>query len=717
MSEHADKDYSLSSLYLDPNNYRFIDKEDYFSVSENEITDPKVQKRTTILVAGKRNEEIKDLLDSLRQNGYLPVDQIQIKKISDKKFLVVEGNRRITALKRLQEIHDEGGDIGSLNPDVFKKVPVVLYTGDDPSKHKILMGLKHISGNKKWAAINQAKLIESLLTDDGLTEELICKSIGISKQELRATQRTLNLISLYKNSDYGDQFKSEKYSIFREIIKSTKIKNWLNIENDDLDFSQINKNNLNRLFSWISESERDIEDEDIDDPENYITYNELPIINTALEIRELAKIINDESAISNLESTRSLTEATLSSEVLGKNKLANAITLIREQANVAFNLSSMIDDDNISTISDSVSRLQALLVNRTYGNLDNQDLILRRPLFNSPVSHFKSIHLGKFKQFESIDIPELSKINIFAGINNSGKTTLLEGLYFLSRMGDIKDLVNIYKYRRKSLDIASSKAQFDAMPDQFLVNAHFNGHELSLDGRKLFNSDLENQHGFIGSIQSICTMDAQFTLHNADFFVKNIIYKSTQNDILCNSLISMSSSTDDVDVFKECYVKSVKNGAKRKIVTFLKENIDSQIIDIELIHDGNTFYVSHTDNNKSSELSQYGDGLQKIFYLAIKIAACENGVIFLDEIENGIHKSLFWEFAKFVHSFIIEYNVQLFITSHSKECIDAFLSIEEHIDDISAYSLGKKDNDLTLKRYSGRQLEKLINYMDLDIRD
>lgn len=44
MSEHADKDYSLSSLYLDPNNYRFIDKEDYFPVSENEITDPKVQK-------------------------------------------------------------------------------------------------------------------------------------------------------------------------------------------------------------------------------------------------------------------------------------------------------------------------------------------------------------------------------------------------------------------------------------------------------------------------------------------------------------------------------------------------------------------------------------------------------------------------------------------------------------------------------------------------
>ncbi|MCJ2367607.1 AAA family ATPase [Aeromonas dhakensis] len=716
MSEHTDKDYSLGSLYLDPNNYRFIDKDEYIPVSDVDITDPRIQKRTAILVAGKRNEEIKDLLDSLKQNGYLPVDQIQIKKISDKKYLVVEGNRRITALKRLQEIHDEGGDIGSLNPDVFKKVPVVLYTGDNPSKHKILMGLKHISGNKKWAAINQAKLIESLLTEDGLTEEFICKSIGISKQELRATQRTLNLISLYKNSDYGDQFKSEKYSIFREIIKSTKIKSWLNIENDDLDFSQINKSNLNRLFSWISESERDIEDEDIDDQENYITYNELPIINTALEIRELAKIINDESAISNLESTRSLTEATLSSEVLGKNKLANAITLIREQANVAFNLSSMIDDSNISTISDSVSRLQALLVNRTYGNSDNQDLILRRPLFNALGSHFQSIHLGKFKQFDSIDIPELSKINIFAGINNSGKTTLLEGLYLLSRMGDIKDLVNIYKYRRKSLDIASTQAQFDAMPSQFLISANFNGRDIALDGQKQFDSDLKNQHGFIGSVQSCCIIDSDTTNHSADFLVKNIIYKSNRNDILCNSLISMSSSTDDVDVFRECYVKSVKNGAKRKIVDFIRANIDDKIIDIELIHDGNTFYVSHIDDERSSELSQYGDGLQKIFYLAIKIAACENGVIFLDEVENGIHKSLFWEFARLIHSFTTEYNVQLFVTSHSKECIDAFLSLKEYVDDISSYSLGKDDNGITLKRYSGKQLEKLIEYMNLDIR-
>ncbi|HAT1524263.1 TPA: hypothetical protein I8W80_003986, partial [Aeromonas hydrophila] len=89
MSEHTDKDYSLGSLYLDPNNYRFIDKDEYIPVSDVDITDPRIQKRTAILVAGKRNEEIKDLLDSLKQNGYLPADQIQIKKISDKKYLVV----------------------------------------------------------------------------------------------------------------------------------------------------------------------------------------------------------------------------------------------------------------------------------------------------------------------------------------------------------------------------------------------------------------------------------------------------------------------------------------------------------------------------------------------------------------------------------------------------------------------------------------------------
>jgi len=64
----------------------------------------------------------------------------------------VEGNRRIAALKYLSSEFDlRSSDLGKLDSSIFSKVPVVLYNDADDIHHLTLMGLKHISGNKKWA--------------------------------------------------------------------------------------------------------------------------------------------------------------------------------------------------------------------------------------------------------------------------------------------------------------------------------------------------------------------------------------------------------------------------------------------------------------------------------------------------------------------------------------------------------------------------------------
>ena len=45
--------------------------------------------------------DIKDLLESFKENGYLKIDNIIVRPLDDSKeqYLVVEGNRRITTLK------------------------------------------------------------------------------------------------------------------------------------------------------------------------------------------------------------------------------------------------------------------------------------------------------------------------------------------------------------------------------------------------------------------------------------------------------------------------------------------------------------------------------------------------------------------------------------------------------------------------------------------
>ena len=93
--EAKTRNIGLKNLFLDPNNYRLINEPEYEAIPEDKITDSQVTRRTFRLLAGDRDQHIRDLIDSFRANGYLPVDQIQVREIESGKYVVVEGNRRI----------------------------------------------------------------------------------------------------------------------------------------------------------------------------------------------------------------------------------------------------------------------------------------------------------------------------------------------------------------------------------------------------------------------------------------------------------------------------------------------------------------------------------------------------------------------------------------------------------------------------------------------
>jgi hypothetical protein len=113
---------SIKNLYLDPNNFRLIHETDQKDVQDSQIKEKLVMQRTLRLLAGDSNQHIQDLIDSFKSNGYLPVDQIQVRALSDGGYVVIEGNRRIAALKFLhQQYNDKGIDIGKLDPTLFSR--------------------------------------------------------------------------------------------------------------------------------------------------------------------------------------------------------------------------------------------------------------------------------------------------------------------------------------------------------------------------------------------------------------------------------------------------------------------------------------------------------------------------------------------------------------------------------------------------------------------
>ena len=49
------------------------------------------------------------------------------------------------------------------------------------------------------------------------------------------------------------------------------------------------------------------------------------------------------------------------------------------------------------------------------------------------------------------------------------------------------------------------------------------------------------------------------------------------------------------------------------------------------------------------------------------------GVLLVDEFENAIHTELLMEFTRLVQDLAVQLNVQVFLSTHSKEAIDAFV--------------------------------------------
>ena len=63
--------------------------------------------------------------------------------------------------------------------------------------------------------------------------------------------------------------------------------------------------------------------------------------------------------------------------------------------------------------------------------------------------------------------------------------------------------------------------------------------------------------------------------------------------------------------------------------------------------------------------------MRRITSLLLAISTTPNGIVFIDEIENGLHHSIQVEVWKAIAEAARAYNVQIFATTHSLEMIQA----------------------------------------------
>jgi len=227
---------SPKQLLLDPNNYRFHDIGNYRPVgSRSRYAEPGVQDKALSLLQTTESFELGALKDSILTNGFVPLEQIVVEKYGDDpepSYLVIEGNRRVAAVKTLLQDHVDGAiDIPANVLESLQNLPVIELLGTDDERRsyqQTLMAIRHVAGIREWGPYQQAKLVVELYEKDHKGFGAVAQQIGISAREVARRYRASKALQQMEDDEEFGEFATPRlYSFFHEAVSQPKVRDWL----------------------------------------------------------------------------------------------------------------------------------------------------------------------------------------------------------------------------------------------------------------------------------------------------------------------------------------------------------------------------------------------------------------------------------------------------------------------------------------------------------
>ncbi len=82
--------------------------------------------------------------------------------------------------------------------------------------------------------------------------------------------------------------------------------------------------------------------------------------------------------------------------------------------------------------------------------------------------------------------------------------------------------------------------------------------------------------------------------------------------------------------------------------------------------------IKHKGQDHPFPLGSMGDGMHRILAIATALANSENGYLFIDEIDTGLHYRTITDMWSLIFKTAERLNIQVFATTHSSDCIESF---------------------------------------------
>jgi len=385
---------------------------------------------------------------------------------------------------------------------------------------------------------------------------------------------------------------------------------------------------------------------------------------------------------------------------------------------------------------------------------------------------FDRLQISGYRALKSVNLSQLGQVNIFVGDNNAGKTSILEAISILcnpldpfqwlevsqrrlylgrSRLMTLRPNIEALKWIFNQKIGASNDEIYQA---EILIEANgtapiselkaklgeIYGSGVEKNNQKSFEKDISSPEEEVSSpeidsvragleleievnIDSEKISSGQISLFPLDqkreifLFWENerFVQRRRSKPIVKNATIFPSYSSSEPILERLSQIILQKENGKNEVLELIR-SFDDNILDIQILSTPTataTLYIKHKELGLAP-LYVFGDGFKRALVIALTLLTIANGVLLVDEIETSIHVSALGS----VFSWLIETcrrrEIQLFVTTHSLEAIDAMLEPQIATDNVVAFRLN--NNGQEPQRFSGNLLHRLRSERGLDVR-
>ncbi|MDY3069391.1 MAG: AAA family ATPase [Parabacteroides sp.] len=356
----------------------------------------------------------------------------------------------------------------------------------------------------------------------------------------------------------------------------------------------------------------------------------------------------------------------------------------------------------------------------------------------------KTFHIKNFRGIEELKIPNISRVNLVLGQNNCGKTSVLEALMLLSAPSQpiTNQKVNILR-SFKSQNLEDLKFNFHQMDNSKPIEFEctFDDGSSRLVKNSLFieySSILDNNANFITNSKDIVAYGWETIFFITDSNGKTEVYSAEKDlsplkegirakilDPIADEklesykeLMKCSFFTNSLS-FNYVTLASILVSKQEHILIKALKVIEPKIKNITLI--GDRVMVDLGDS-KLVPINLLGDGVRKVFSIMLALYQSENGILLIDEIDNGLHyrsMKILWDV---VLTMAREHNVQVFTTTHNVDSLKGLqkklseTDFEDYRKDISVYTLRRlPENKMKVYQYLYESFDYAIN-QEIEIR-